>query len=151
MWLGSQLPEARTASRVLLCPGDAKVDDVRSPSPAGDAQPSLAVRMTPGPGPGQIVVSVVGDIDLNTETQLREALARLESEPAQRVVLDLSGVEFMASAGIHVLLNVNAALRSEGRTLVVACPQLGVARILTLTGADQLVPIAETVADALAL
>ena len=126
------------------------MDEERLPGPSGDQKSSFAARSAPGLQPGQVVVSVTGDIDLNSETRLREALTQLESGPPRRVIVDLSGVEFMASAGIHVLLDVGAALRSEGGLLIIACARPVVARVLTLTGADQLVPVAGTVADALA-
>lgn len=67
------------------------------------------------------------------------------------MVLDLSGVGFLASAGVHALLDAAALLRSGNGALVLACAQPVVARVLSLTGTDQLMPVVGTVDEALAL
>ena len=112
----------------------------------------FTVRVVPwtGAGPEQAVVSVAGDVDMHTEGQLRDALVRLSQGTARHVVLDLSGVEFMASAGVHVLLAMSAQLERAGGSLVLACVHPMVARVMSLTGAEVLVPVLPTVAEALA-
>ena len=69
--------------------------------------------------------------------------------PGCRVVLDLSGVEFMASAGDQVLLEVADQLEQAGGALVLVGPRPMVARVLALTRADKLIPTAATVDEAL--
>jgi anti-anti-sigma factor len=115
-------------------------------------QPRFTVRVVPwaGAGPDQAVVSVAGDLDMHTERQLRDELTRFSRGPARHLVVDLSGVEFMASAGVHVLLAMSAQLGEAGGSLVLACVHPMVARVLSLTGADQLMPVRPTVAGALA-
>jgi anti-sigma B factor antagonist len=108
------------------------------------------VRLSPGSGPGQTVVTVTGDVDMHSQGQLRDALAEAGPAPGSRVVLDLSGVEFMASAGVHVLLDVAGQLEQAGGALVLVGPRPMVARVLSLTRADQLIRVAGTVAEALA-
>jgi anti-sigma B factor antagonist len=109
------------------------------------------VREAPGAGPGQAaVVSVTGDIDMHSQARLRDVLTEAVTAPVRRVVLDLSGVEFMASAGVHVLLDVAGQCEAAGGTLVVAGACSMVARIMSLTKADELVPMVATVDEALA-
>lgn len=117
------------------------------------ALPAFAVRLVPWSGarPDQIVVSVTGDVDMHAESRLRDALYQLGPGPPRRVVLDLSGVGFMASAGVHALLDAAALLRSGHGALILACAQPVVARVLSLTGTDQLMPVVGTVDEALAL
>ena len=67
------------------------------------------------------------------------------------MVADLAGVGFMASQGLRVLLAVNQRLEAAGGSLVVACVQPVVARMLSLTGLDEVIPVAGGVAEALAL
>jgi anti-sigma B factor antagonist len=111
----------------------------------------LELRETRGAEPGRAaVVSVTGDVDMHSQARLRDVLTEAVTAPVQRVVLDLSGVEFMASAGVHVLLDVAGQLETAGGTLVVAGACSMVARVLSLTRADELVPVAATVDDALA-
>ncbi|HEY2523384.1 MAG TPA: STAS domain-containing protein, partial [Streptosporangiaceae bacterium] len=77
------------------------------PPVSGGSLPDQApfqVRLGPGTGPDQTVVTVTGDVDMHSEGRLRDALTEAGTVPGCRVVVDLSGVEFMASAGVHVLL-----------------------------------------------
>jgi anti-sigma B factor antagonist len=108
------------------------------------------VRLSPGSGPDQTVVAVTGDVDMHSQGRLRDALAEAGAAPGSRVVLDLSGVEFMASAGVHVLLDVAGQLEQVGGALVLVGPRPMVARVLSLTRADELIRVAGTVDDALA-
>jgi anti-sigma B factor antagonist len=126
---------------------------VPTSSDDGSVEPApFTVRTVPwaGVGPGQAVVSVAGDVDMHSEGRLREELVRLSEAPARQVVLDFSGVEFMASAGVHVLLEMSARLEAAGGSLALACLHPMVARVMSLTGADELVPVLPTVAEALA-
>ena len=131
---------------------DVIVSGVPPADDGSSGQPRFTVRVVPwtGAGPGQAVVSVAGDLDMHTEGQLRDELTRLSQGPARHLVVDLSGVEFMASAGVHVLLAMSAHLEEAGGSLVLACVHPMVARILSLTGADELMPVLPTVAGALA-
>lgn len=100
--------------------------------------------------PDQAVVVVAGDVDMHTEGLLRDELAPLSEPSGRRLVLDLSGVEFMASAGVAVLLEVSAQLDEAGGSLTLACVHPMVARVLSLTAADELVPLLPTIDEALA-
>jgi anti-sigma B factor antagonist len=108
------------------------------------------VTLEPGAGPGQAVVSVTGDVDMHSQARLRDVLTEAIMAPVRRIVLDLSGVEFMASAGVHVLLDVTGQFEAAGGILIVAGARPMVARVLSLTRADQLIPMAATVDEALA-
>jgi anti-sigma B factor antagonist len=129
------------------------VSGVPTSSGDGSLEPApFTVRTVPwtGAGPGQAVVSVAGDVDMHSESQLRDELIRLTEASARQLVLDFSGVEFMASAGVHVLLEMSARLEAAGGSLALACVHPMVARVMSLTGADELVPVLPTVAEALA-
>jgi anti-anti-sigma factor len=100
--------------------------------------------------PDQTVVAVAGDVDMHTEGLLRDELLRLSEPPGRRLVLDFSGVEFMASAGVAVLLEVSAQLDAANGSLTLACVLPMVARVMVLTAADELVPVLPTIDEALA-
>jgi anti-sigma B factor antagonist len=122
------------------------------PPSDGESPPDEApfqVRLGPGGGPGQTVVTVTGDVDMHSEGRLRDALNEAGPAPGGRVVVDLSGVEFMASAGVHVLLDVAGQFEQAGSALVLVAPHPMVARVLALTRADELIPTVATVAEAL--
>jgi anti-sigma B factor antagonist len=99
-------------------------------------------------GPEQTVLTVTGECDVTTQSQLRAALKRTVTQPTHLVILDLSRLTFLDSAGIHALVDSQWMLLVAGKLLVLACPQPIVARVLALTGADQLIRVVGTVGEA---
>ena len=116
----------------------------REPRRAGVDELTISVTS----GPAHTLVSLAGECDLHTGRQLRDALTSEVSRGARRLILDLSGLAFMDSTGMQVLLGARTVLSVRGGTLVLVSPQPVVARILELTGADQLIPVYATVSEA---
>ena len=90
----------------------------------------------------RVLVSVTGEIGVAAEDQFREALASAISQETPCLVVDLAGVPFMASAGVGVLMGIRAVLTARGASLVLSSPQPAVARVLEVTGAADLIPVA---------
>ena len=99
-------------------------------------------------GPSHTLVTVAGECDLHTGRQLRDVLTSEVSRGVRRLIVDLSGLGFMDSTGMQVLLSVRAVLTVRGGTVALVSPQPVVARILELTGADQVIPVYDTLQDA---
>lgn len=95
------------------------------------------------------IVRLAGDLDFAT---VADAMPVLEEECARRpgrLVLDLSGVEFLDSSGIQLLLNVHKRLTVDGCRLVVANPGAAADRALQVTAADQVLDVTRTPASVL--
>jgi len=93
--------------------------------------PPFAIIVLPG-HPTTVVVK--GELDLATAPELAQRLEELAATGQREVTVDLSGLEFLDSQGIHVLLQAREALRSQGGGLKVRSPQPLVARVLETTG-----------------
>jgi anti-anti-sigma factor len=65
------------------------------------------------------VLDVRGELDLTNAAALQEELTRTRQ---RTVVLDLSLLVFVDSAGIRAIDGANRRLRAEGRTLLVVAP-----------------------------
>lgn len=76
-------------------------------------------------------IAPLGEIDPATAPALRRTLQSIDCE---RVVLDMSGVEFIDSSGLHVLMEAAERLP----VLVVCSPSPAVARLFQITAADQM-------------
>lgn len=88
----------------------------------------------------------VGELDAYTVGQFREALAELSS--AARLLIDLSEVPFMDSAGLGALIGgIRRARESDGE-VAVACSRPTLTRLLHTTGFDRIVPVTETLEEA---
>ena len=75
------------------------------------------------------VVAIAGDIDPHTAPTLREELEAVDGP----VVLDLSGVAFVDSSGLRVLLEANTR-RSDSGGIAIRNPSDVVRRVLDLSG-----------------
>ncbi|GAB3656386.1 STAS domain-containing protein [Actinocorallia lasiicapitis] len=86
---------------------------------------------------GHVVVTAVGELDLYTAPRLQQALvALLREQEVDRVVVDLSGVEFCDSTGMNVLLSGMKRVKERGGQFELAAPRPAVLRILQVTGLD---------------
>jgi anti-sigma B factor antagonist len=94
---------------------------------------------------GHAVVTATGELDLYTAPRLQAALAGLLRENVDRVVVDLSGVEFCDSTGMNVLLAAMKRLKEQGGSLELAAPRPAVRRILQVTGLDTVFEIHDAV------
>jgi anti-sigma B factor antagonist len=90
----------------------------------------------------------VGELDAYTVPQFRESLAELSSD--ERLLIDLSEVPFMDSAGLGALIGGIRRARESGGEVVVACSRPTLTRLLHTTGFDRIVPVVETVDEAAA-
>lgn len=82
---------------------------------------------------------VVGVLDLYTAPRLREAMVEVlagRNEPFV-VTLDVSGLDFIDSSGLGVLIAVLKRLRHIGGNLVLRAPSRSMSRLLDLTGLDK--------------
>lgn len=78
-------------------------------------------------------LSVLGELDANDLIEFEGVCDRLVDLNEARVLLDLSGVEFMSSAFLGVLLSLRRRLAESGKSLVVK-PSPVVRQLLDLTG-----------------
>jgi anti-sigma B factor antagonist len=76
---------------------------------------------------------------------LQTALASLLRDRVDRVVVDLSGIEFCDSTGMNVLLSAMKRLKEQGGTLELAAPRPAVRRILQVTGLDTVFSVHDAV------
>ena len=98
--------------------------------PAVEPSPHAQLDLSGG------ALRVAGELDLATVPDLREALlAALRALPDGPVVLDLTGVTYLASAGVSLLAEVVGLL--PDRLSLRAGPDGPVGRVLRLTGLDR--------------
>jgi anti-anti-sigma factor len=102
------------------------------------------IRTVPAP----TLVTIVGEIDLLTAPEVR---AHVLAVPDGDVVLDASGVQLLAAAGLRALLDLQDRRARAGARLVLAAASPAVRRILAVTGYDTTIPMTATVEDAVAL
>ena len=115
--------------------------------PAVDAPP-LRTSIT-APQAGTALLDVRGEVDTLTAPPLEQALRDLLADPgAERLVVDLSGVTFLASSGLAVLIRAAHRAAERHLRLRLVTSSRAVRRPLQITGSDQLFDMYEDVSAA---
>ena len=86
------------------------------------------------------VITPSGDLDMSTAETLEAAIRAAEATDAQRIVIDLSGVTFMDSTGLRLLLQADARSRSDSQRLRLVRGSRRVQRVFELTNTEDLLP-----------
>ena len=80
------------------------------------------------------VVAVNGSLDASTAAELNEYVSTQISAGHSQLILDLSQVEFMSSAGLRAILVSLKESRREGGDLRLAAAQPGTEKVLKISG-----------------
>jgi len=93
------------------------------------------------------VLSVAGDIDLETAAQLGDAALAATQQDSRHLVLDLGEVTFMDSSCLEVLFSIQRRTVLAGGSLSLVDVPRNVLRVLTVTGLQDAFPTYATVAE----
>jgi anti-sigma B factor antagonist len=96
---------------------------------------------------GAVILHLAGELDLYNAEELRSALQDVLAQEPERIIVEMSHVEFVDSTALGVLIEARAKL---GRSsLLLAAPQLETRRTLQVSGLDRHLPVHDSVDDAL--
>ena len=97
-----------------------------------------------------VVASLRGEIDLSNAGEIGEAIGRRLTNDVLALVLDLTAVDYVDSAGIHVIYDLHERLRNRGQDMrVVIAPGAVIAAALRLADVQRAVGAEESVEAAL--
>ena len=98
---------------------------------------------------GTAIITLIGDLDIVTSRQLDDTLTDAR-RTVDRVVLDLSAVDFMDTSSLAVIVNHWKGLVAAGGSLALAGARFQYTRTLWITGLADRIPMYDTVDDAIA-
>lgn len=104
---------------------------------------------TVGPCGDCAVLRIVGEIDIYTAPALRERLVELLVSRVTHVILDTSGVTFLDSSGLGVLVGAQKRMRAHDGSLALVAAQDRIVQLFRLTGLTRLFPPHATVSEAI--
>ncbi len=90
---------------------------------------------------------VTGSIEVVSGNRLAEATCLRTA--SDNVVLDMSGVDFLDSSGVRILLDIVRNFKNAEKKIIMANPSPTVFRTLQLVNFDRLVPVVESVDSAI--
>jgi anti-sigma B factor antagonist len=107
----------------------------------------LTIEVNQTDGGGSICLAC-GELDASTAWQLREVLAERASSPV--LLINLSGVFFIDSAGLGALVGGIRRAKELGGDVAIICNRPVINRLLVTTGLGRIVAIVETSEEAMA-
>jgi anti-sigma B factor antagonist len=91
---------------------------------------------------GILKVSLSGRMDIMGVEEIAVPFAAFAATDNRRIIVDLSGVDFISSIGVRAILQNARAHRMRGGALVLLAPQPLVEEVLRSAGVTNVVPIA---------
>ena len=86
---------------------------------------------------GTVLVKMAGDLDLASAEVLQQTLLAIEKDKPSTLYLDLSGLGFMDSTGLRLILQANERARKALSRLVLIAGRESVQRVFRVTGMQE--------------
>ena len=97
-----------------------------------------------------VIVAVEGELDIATTNDLQEHVRSAIDDHGPWLILDMSGLDFMDSSGLNVIINAYRTVRERDGALALAALNERVTKVVRLVGLHRQVPVHQTVATAVA-
>src|ERR1700674_1690451 len=107
----------------------------------------LDLERQAGSNGSRIVIRLNGKLSLET---VHNFIQTLRPEPSLQLILDLSGVSFLDSAGVGALVQLFVHRRNLGQTFALTGLTRQSSAVIQVAGLTKLLPIHASVAEALA-
>lgn len=88
-------------------------------------------------------IRLFGELDLATAEAVQRELERAETTDVASIVLDLSGLTFMDSTGVRLVVTATARSRANGDRLRLVRGPAAVQRVFELSAVADLLPFAD--------
>lgn len=99
--------------------------------------------------PPWTVLEVTGDLDVAGSPDLRQAVVSAVAAGTRLLVLDLSGLDFIDSFGLGVVVGALKRARQRNGDVRLVCPVHRIRRVFELCDLDRVMTLNVTLADAL--
>ncbi|CAN5191461.1 STAS domain-containing protein [soil metagenome] len=123
------------------------VDEASAPDRQRPSEPGGCTLATTWAG-RIAVLTATGTVDVLTAPQLIEAVDALLTESPSAVIVDLTDVDFLASAGMSALINAHEKVAGSGSFGVVASGSV-TSRPMRLVGLHEVISLYETLDEAM--
>ena len=98
---------------------------------------------------GVVALSVRGEVEGTNFSELDDEVHDIIDEGANALIIDLSRVTYMTSAGIGVLVGARSEMNEEGKAVIFVRPRPEVMAVIETTKLDQILTIVDSLEAAL--
>lgn len=98
-------------------------------------------------GSATVITKLTGKLALET---VHDFIQELRPEPAMHLILDMSGVTFLDSAGVGALVSLFVSRKHQGKTFALAALNQQSAAVLQVSGLTNYLPVFASVEQAAA-
>ena len=109
----------------------------------------LQIDKEQGKTPGTLIFRLTGPLTLRNIFDLQEQFRKMEQVPL--TILDLTGVPYMDSAGMGVVVNCHVHCQSRGGRLIATGVSKRILDIFKVTHVDKVIAMAPSIEEAEAL
>jgi len=95
------------------------------------------------------IITVYGRVDAERAPEVEAAGRKILDTPFKKLLINLSAVQYLSSAGLCALLNLGKLADAKKSRLFLCSPAPSVRQILKLSGFDKILAIRDSVQDAL--
>ena len=96
-----------------------------------------------------VIVQPVGRIDTNTSTEFEEKLVEVLERSDINIIVDLSEIDYVSSAGLRIFLMAAKKLKSLGGNFILAAMNDHIKEVFDISGFATLIPVSPSQAAAL--
>lgn len=97
-----------------------------------------------------IILELVGNLDTNTSPLTEAKINECLNNGCKKMIIDLENTRFVSSAGLRVFLVTAKKITANSGALNLCSPNEVVKEILAISGFDTIIPVKNTVEEALA-
>jgi anti-sigma B factor antagonist len=83
------------------------------------------------------ILQLTGEIDLSTSDEFKQVVYKMIESGKKNIVVDLTGVKFMDSTGLGVLVGALKKARMQSGSIRLICSNETILKTFTLTGLDK--------------
>ena len=87
---------------------------------------------------GTLTIKVEGRLDTNTSPELED---EMNIEGVNKLVFDFSGLEYISSAGLRILIAAQKTMSASGGSLEIVGPNEAVRSVFKITGLDSVLVV----------
>ena len=89
-----------------------------------------------------VVIDLAGELDIAVAEPVRDALTCAMREPRRRLIVDLGGLTFIDSSGLHTIVDAYTRCRQAGAVLTIRPGPRNVQRVFEVTNTFDHLPFA---------